>query len=272
MFIIFINDIKLAVKYSSLNLFADDSTLSYACNNIEDGIKAMNKDLSKIYDWTCANKLSLNVTKTKAMIIASRSKKYAEICEKYKCDFKINDQPIELVDEIKLLGIMIDQHLTFEPHVEYLSRKMLKKFYVLKRCDSRLNCYSKILFYKSLIAPHIDYCSTVLFLLSDPQINDLQKIQNRCMCLILKVNGRTHIKDMLDMLQWNSVKQRIYCNALKFIHRIKQGNVAEALTEKMDTRKEIHKRNLRSNDSFHLPSAKKSSTQNCLMYKGLKMK
>ena len=125
--------------------------------------------------------------------------------------------------------------------------------------------------YKSLIVPHIDYCSTVLFLLSDPQINDLQKIQNRCMCLILKVNGRTHIKDMLDMLQWNSVKQRIYCNALKFIHRIKQGNVAEALTEKMDTRKEIHKRNLRSNDSFHLPSAKKSSTQNCLMYKGLKM-
>ena len=142
--------IKLAVKYSSLNLFADDSTLSYACNNIEDGIKAMNKDLSKIYDWTCANKLSLNVTKTKAMIIASRSKKYAEICEKYKCDFKINDQPIELVDEIKLLGIMIDQHhLTFKPHVEYLSRKMLKKFYVLKRCDSRLNCYSIILFYKS---------------------------------------------------------------------------------------------------------------------------
>ena len=148
---------------------------------------------------------------------------------------------------------------------------MLKKFYILKRCDNKLNCSSKILFYKSLIAPHIDYCSTVLFLLTDSQINEIQKIQNRCMRIILKVSGRTHTKDMLEMLQWSSVKQRIYFNVLKFIHRIETGNVPEILSEKMITRKELHKRCLRSNDSFHLPSAKKASTQNCLLYKGLKI-
>ena len=84
MFIIFINDIKMAVKYSSLNLFADDSTLPFACNNIEDGIIKINHDLNSIFEWTFANKLSLNVTKTKVMIIAPRSKNFCEICENHK--------------------------------------------------------------------------------------------------------------------------------------------------------------------------------------------
>ena len=41
--IIFINVIKMAGKYSSLNLFAVNLTLSSVCNEIEEGIEAINK-------------------------------------------------------------------------------------------------------------------------------------------------------------------------------------------------------------------------------------
>ena len=76
---------------------------------------------------------------------------------------------------------------------------------------------------------------------------------------------------MLEMLQWNSIKQRIYFNTLKFIHRIESGNVPEILANKLITRKEKNNRTLRSNDSYHLPDAKKTATQNGLFYKGIKI-
>jgi hypothetical protein len=43
--------------------------------------------------------------------------------------------------------------------------------------------------------------ATISFLMSDSQISELQKIQNRFMRLILKMPFRTHIKDMIEMLQ-----------------------------------------------------------------------
>ena len=59
---------------------------------------------------------------------------------------------------------------------------------------------------------------------------------------------------------------------LKFIHRIESGNVPEVLVTKLIiTRKAKHNRALRSNDLYQLPNAKKSSTQNSLFYKGIKI-
>ena len=72
------------------------------------------------------------------------------------------------------------------------------------------------------------------------------------------------------MLLCSFVEQRISFNALKFIHRIEIGNVPGVLTDKIITWNELYKCSFRSDDTFHLPSAKQSSTQNCLLYKGLK--
>jgi hypothetical protein len=141
--------------------------------------------------------------------------------KKHNLDFdkclKINNEWIKSENNIRLLGVMIDDKLNWNANIDFTCKKMNKKFYLLKRCDDKLNCQSKILFFNSLVAPHIDYCSTLLFLASDSQINELQKIQNRFMRLILKLPFRTHTKDLLEILQWFSVKQRIYLNTLKGI-------------------------------------------------------
>jgi hypothetical protein len=153
-----------------------------------------------------------NINKTKAMCI-TLNKNYSPEC----LVVKVNGMVVEFVDKIKYLGVMIDQKLRFEQHCDYICKKMLKKYHLIKHLSPKLTFWSKLLLYKSLVAIHLEFCSSVLFLLNKGQMNKLQKVQNRCMRLILKVKWDTPRIAMLEALNFQSVRQRIYFNTLKFM-------------------------------------------------------
>ena len=48
--------------------FADDTNLLYAHNDPNMLKKVVNKDLALLFQWLCANRLSLNVSKTEFII------------------------------------------------------------------------------------------------------------------------------------------------------------------------------------------------------------
>ena len=56
------------VKHSTLFHFADDTNLLLSSKSIKDLRKKMNSDLNCIYQWLCANRLSLNTDKTEFLI------------------------------------------------------------------------------------------------------------------------------------------------------------------------------------------------------------
>ena len=53
-------------------MYADDTTISYSSNNIDDINDNLNRDLNCLKQWLQGNKLSLNVIKTQAMVVGSR--------------------------------------------------------------------------------------------------------------------------------------------------------------------------------------------------------
>ena len=55
-----------------MRLFADDSSLTASAKNIDELLFEINKELPNIYDWLCANKLTLNLRKTKYLIFQPR--------------------------------------------------------------------------------------------------------------------------------------------------------------------------------------------------------
>jgi len=65
LFIIYINDIVCCSKLFNFILFADDTNLFMSDSNVNKLLNNINTELSKVSDWLCANKLSLNVNKTK---------------------------------------------------------------------------------------------------------------------------------------------------------------------------------------------------------------
>ena len=264
LFILFINDIKSVIKYCDINFFADDGLIQIICDDLNEGLEKINSDLCRVHEYLCHSRLSLNISKTKFMVISNRQNLGL-------VDVKIGDTSLERVTEFKYLGAVLDDRLTFNRFTEEICKKINKKFYVFKRCESKLNFSSKFLFYTSLIQPHIDTIGSILFMLNQSQISRIQLIQNRFMRTILRVDSRTSIKAMLDTLQWMSVKQRIMWNSLKFIYKIKNNYAPPYLCDLMQTVGDTHSVSTRQISNLFIPPSKLVSTNNSIFRDGLKM-
>ncbi|CAH1100104.1 unnamed protein product, partial [Psylliodes chrysocephalus] len=88
------------------------------------------------------------------------------------------------------------------------------------RITNNLSTSTKITVYSTIIQPHFDYCASILPLFNLNKLNQLQKLQNRGKCIILKTNCLTPIATMLNSLQWFSIQQRLYYLTIMFIYKI----------------------------------------------------
>ena len=61
----------------------------------------------------------------------------------------------------KVLGIIIDNNLTWSQHVDKVCKKITTNLLLLSRIKDYLTTSQRIQFYKTYIQPHIDYCNTV---------------------------------------------------------------------------------------------------------------
>ena len=265
LFSIYMNDMPKFVKHGKINLFADDTLITVSDKNIDNGIQNMNENLKSISDWLKINKLKLNVSKTKGMIIYTKN-------EPYNLRLFLDDYEIETVKSIKYLGIIIDSKLDMQENTSMLTKKIAKKVALLGRLKRKLDVNTRILIYKSIISPHFEYCSSLLFMCTKSQIYKLQKLQNRAMRLILDMPANTSQKWLLDVFQWLSIKQRVYFNTMMLIHKAKMNILPKYLMRRMILVRDCHNINTRASAKglFRLPKYAKTYSQNSLQYNGIK--
>ena len=107
LFLIYINDSHVAIKYSEVHHFAHDTNLVNFNSCVKSINKQVNYDLKNLSNWLKANKTPLNVGKTELVLFTS-SKKQLD------CDLKIklNGKRLFERDSVKYLGIQIEKRLT----------------------------------------------------------------------------------------------------------------------------------------------------------------
>ena len=109
LFLFFINDMPLSFHDSEVTMYADDTSLVYASNSIDDITKSMNTELENLRKWLHGNKLPVNVTKTTSMIIGTNRKLHGcNSGELIQAHFKISGEAIEQKTSVKYLGVVLD--------------------------------------------------------------------------------------------------------------------------------------------------------------------
>lgn len=267
-FVIYINDITQHIKNCNIQLFADDTLIYFVGNNIQEIVQKINEDMKNLASWLSKNNLCLNVGKTKFMVIKNIGnkldiKQHPGIC--------IDGEKIEQVKEFKYLGIIIDEHLTFSKHAEYVTSKIARKVNVLGRMRKTLSQWSKTTLYKTLIMPHFNYCPTILLLLNESEIETMQKRQNQALRIILDTSRYANIKSMLNTIGILSVRQSIYLNTLIFIFKMIHGLLPRHLLENCVSVRTIHNYETRNADNFYIRTVPRTSDQKNLFHKGLKL-
>ena len=130
-----------------------DSTLPINNASIERVAEQINIELSNIQEWLNINKLSLNVKKTKFMIFHHYQRNIKNIIP----TLKINSETIENVNEFYFLGLTIDEHLNWKPHIQKISNKIARTLGIMCRLKNFLPTHILRVLYNSLNLPHLQY-------------------------------------------------------------------------------------------------------------------
>ena len=132
--------------HSQPRMYADDTSITYASN----------EDLDRIRVWLAANKLTLNTTKTEFLLIGSRQR--LSTLERNPI-IEINKFPIKHVSTSKSIGVLIDGNLSWECHINEISKKIASGISAIKRIRYFLPFEILLNAYNSLVQPHFDYCN-----------------------------------------------------------------------------------------------------------------
>ena len=116
LFLIYVNDMINCIKYSKLQLFADDTITSLSGKNLHVLFDLLKKELRLMMKWFTANKLSLNFDKTFYSIFHSRK---TSVCNVFD-SMTIAGETIERKKSAKYLGLTFDEVLSWRHHTEKL--------------------------------------------------------------------------------------------------------------------------------------------------------
>ena len=158
LFILYVNDIHRSCDSNILS-FADATTLFMSHSDISVLYRDANKHINDLYYWFCANKLTLNAHKTKYTILRSKYKKTSLA----KLTLSINGtQLIRIGDDCeetsaKFLGIYIDEHITWQKHINNVNRKISRAMFAIKQTKLFLPRHIIRNLYFTLIHPHLTY-------------------------------------------------------------------------------------------------------------------
>jgi hypothetical protein len=190
LFLCYINDFwKCTSMFSAL--FADDTTSLAKGLILADVITYVNCELKKMANWFRANKMSLNASKTKYIIFRTQNKPV----DPAVCNLVYNTNefglpedpalitPIERISSenqessFKLLGVYIDEHLSFKHHIDILCAKLSKSMYCLNRVKNFVDKPSLLKLYYSMIHSNISYGINLYGCANTTQLEKIRKKQ-----------------------------------------------------------------------------------------------
>ena len=128
-FLFYLNDLHHASKILNPIMFAGDTNLFFSHSDMNILFEKMNIELTNVSNWFNANKLTINVKKTKFCFFHNSSKK--ENILLWLPNLNINGFTIEHEYLIKFLGVWIDEILTWRDHIYTIENKIAKNIGIL---------------------------------------------------------------------------------------------------------------------------------------------
>ena len=157
LFIIYINDLVKCTNEVEFAIYADDTNLFTTGNCMKQNIEKINRGLASIHKWMVANKLTLNINKSKFMLFKRRQR----CLPNDSVDIRNDQTYLERVDHIKFSGVILDEGLISNHQVSAGTCKISKFVPILYSTRNNFDASSLKLIYHTLIYPNIIYCNSV---------------------------------------------------------------------------------------------------------------
>ena len=193
LFILLINDLPNASKFFSL-LYADDTTLQMTESDLQLLFSSANNELANISDWFRANKLTLNISKTKFILFRDKH----QISDLSNHNLFIDNKMIDRIgygcneESFKFVGLYLDEFLSWKFHIQHVYNKTASAVYTLSKVRTLLPNHIKYTIYNSLFRSHIEYGINCWGKAKSPEIKRIITHQKRACRHIDNVKYNAH--------------------------------------------------------------------------------
>jgi len=283
LFLCFINDLHLVSTLFTL-MFADDTFCLNSDSDLNNLISNVNMEVNKMAVWFRANKLAVNINKTKYIIFHMKGKKISDPVNPILYDENEPNIPTDpsLITELerfhdnhpnkecrsyKLLGIFLDEHLTLESHTQHILSKLNKSLYCIKQAKHIIPPKGLKSLYFALIHSHLTYCTSIMSILSSSSRNRIFKTQKKAIRIISNSPYNAHTNPLFikhQILPYDLIIKQAQLTFMHTIaHNLAPSSFAHTWTTNANRDPNI---NLRNANEFYLPQPRTDTFKKSTLY------
>ena len=211
--------INIADKYGfAAHSYADDLQIydhshQSSCASL---VVRMSNCVAEIDEWMGSNRLKLNPSKTELIWLgSSRRLEHCPVGE-----LNIAGVPIKPATHVRDLGVMIDNDLSLQVHINHVTRTCfyhLRQLGVIRRSLTTDTAHSLV---RALVHSRLDYCNGVLAGMFQYQIDRLQSVLRAAARLVLNLPKWASVSDaMHDKLHWLPFPERIQFKLCSIVYK-----------------------------------------------------
>lgn len=179
LFNIFKNDIfYLMTDKCTIYNYADDNTLGISKRHVVELEENLSAASEMAIEWFNQNRMRANAAKFQVAFF-TRSNEINSIT------VKVNDEILCSQSSVKLLGLIIDDKLTFKQHVSSLCKKAAMQVNALSRLSNLLTEDLKYKIFTAFVVSNFLYCPAVWHLCSLSDTKKMERMQERALRFVL---------------------------------------------------------------------------------------
>ena len=264
-FLIYINDINNVSAALNLILFADDTSVFMSHKDLDYLAHTLNLELNKLSIWFKANKLSLNLKKTKYIVFRPSQRRI-------NCNIviSIDDQHIDRAKETVFLGVILDENLNWKSQISHIATKVSKSIGIIYKCSFYLSKTPLRILYYSLIYPYFHYCNVVWASTYKTNLRRLVTLQKRAVRIINNSNFDAHTDPIfkeLSILKFNDIH---LLQLGQFMYSYKSSSLPLKFSDKFLQNSQFHNYNTRNSHALHLPYCRTNVKKFSVFFQGPK--
>ena len=220
LFIMYINDIKKYLCEEEVNIYADDTNIFISDGDAKTLKSKAEKVLEKIDNYMKIKKLALNTNKTEYIFLTPRNKMTEE---RTIMELKLSGDIITRVEYTKFLGLIIDDKLQFNFHIQHVINKLKKFIPLFYRLRDLVPLDIITLLNEQLCSSIVRYCLIVYGSANKSIIKRLSRIRKTLIKIIYR-KEKMHLdidfyknKGLLDLESMYDYELLILAYKLKYL-------------------------------------------------------
>lgn len=263
LFSIYVNDLSKLELNGQLVFYADDCSIVYSADDYQELESLVNSSLNEINNWMFDNRLTINEKKSNYLLIDFSGRHPTNL------SLKIGENELQRVYETKVLGITVDDRLSFKSHINNLCTKLSARIGLISRLRQFLPKKILNVIFKAIVQPNFDYGINIYGFTFQSHINKIQKLLNRAARVIS--SSDKDIKVLYEELNWKSFidRRKYFCSI--FIYKC-LNNLGPELCQNLFHYKvsEIRTKSIINSELF-LPKKFSETFGNSIFYTGVQI-